>query len=245
MKDQQNTFSRRQILELGLAWGAFGLSTPSSFVFAQGKGLKQTPNTVMGPFYPLIKPLDQDADLTVIAHGSGRAEGKIVHLMGRVLNRNGDPVRGARVEIWQADSHGRYAHLSDRGTTVRDVNFQGFGVQLTDLEGRYRFKTIKPAPYKSEGGSLRAPHIHFDVSGKMDRKVTQMFFEGEALNDQDRIFKATLRPEWASAIGKTLPRTQGLEQDSLVVNWDIVLDQGLVRKCDSNWRLRKRTTQCL
>ncbi|HEX6623627.1 MAG TPA: protocatechuate 3,4-dioxygenase, partial [Pyrinomonadaceae bacterium] len=202
------------------------LGAPLHSVFAQGQRLKESPNTVVGPFYPLIKPLDQDADLTVIAGGSGRAEGKILHLTGRVLNRGGEPVRGARVEIWQADSRGRYAHTSDRGTPTRDLKFQGFGVQTTDAEGRYRFKTIKPAPYSSEGGSLRAPHIHFDVSGRADRKVTQMFFEGEPLNDQDRIFQATLRPVWASAVGKAQPPGRGMEPDSLLVIWDVVLDHG-------------------
>ena len=226
MFDGQQPFSRRQVLRLGLSWCAFALGTPLKSVFAQAQRLKESPNTVVGPFYPLIKPLDQDADLTLIAGGSGKAEGKVIHLVGRVLNRNGEPVRGARVEIWQADSHGRYAHPSDRGTPTRDPKFQGFGVQTTDGDGQFRFKTIKPAPYSSAEGALRAPHIHFDVSGKMDRKVTQMFFEGEPLNDQDRIFKASLRPNWTSAIGRTLPPGPGLEPDSLFVNWDVILDQG-------------------
>lgn len=218
--------SRRQVLRLGLACGALVLGSPLSAVFAQDRTLKESPNTTMGPFYPLMKPLDQDADLTIIGNGSGRAKGKVLHLTGRVLNRSGEPVRGARVEIWQADSYGRYAHPSDRGAPARDQKFQGFGVQTTDLEGRYRFKTIKPAPYTSETGSLRTPHIHFDVSGKADRKVTQMFFEGELLNEQDRVFQASLRPNWSSAVGKTLTPGQGMEPDSLVVHWDVILDQG-------------------
>jgi len=226
MTDGQEPFTRRRVLRLGLAWGALALGGPLNSVFAQERRLKESPNTVVGPFYPLIKPLDQDADLTIIAGGAGRAEGKVLHLTGRVLNRSGEPVRGARVEIWQADSHGRYAHPSDRGAPSRDQKFQGFGVQMTDGEGRYRFKTVKPAPYSSETGALRAPHVHFDVSGRADRKVTQMFFEGEPLNDQDRILQASLRPNWASAIGKTLPPGQGMEPDSLVVNWDVILDQG-------------------
>ena len=226
MNDGQESVTRRQVLRLGLVWGALALGNLANPVFAQQRRLKESPNTVVGPFYPLIKPLDQDADLTIIAGGSVRAEGKILHLTGRVLNRNGEPVRGARVEIWQADSHGRYAHPSDRGTPKRDLKFQGFGVQTTDAEGRYRFKTIKPAPYSSEAGALRAPHIHFDVSGRADRKVTQMFFEDEPLNDQDRIFQASLRPNWASPLGKTLPPGQGMEPDSLVVDWDVILDQG-------------------
>ena len=226
MTDQHRVLSRRQILRLGCAFGGFALASPLSSIYAQEQKLRQTPNMVMGPFYPLTKPLDQDADLTMMSGRSGRAQGKIVHLMGRVLSRNGDPVQGAKVEVWQANTHGRYAHPSDPYTAPLDPNFQGFGVQVTDAQGRFRFKTIKPGPYPSlEGTWMRAPHIHFDVSGKRDRKVTQMFFEGEPLNDQDMLFKA-IRANKEGVISKTLPPTKDFESDSVIVAWDIVLLQG-------------------
>jgi hypothetical protein len=79
MTDQHRVLSRRQILRLGFAFGGFAMATPLSSIYSQEQKLKQTPNMVMGPFYPLTKPLDQDADLTVIGGRSGRAQGKVVH----------------------------------------------------------------------------------------------------------------------------------------------------------------------
>jgi len=226
MTDQNRIVSRRQMLQLGVAFGGFALANPLSSIYAQDQKLKQTPNLVMGPFYPLTKPLDQDADLTAISGRSGRAQGKIIYLMGRVLNRNGDPVQGAKLEIWQTNTHGRYAHPSDPNTAPLDPNFQGYGAQVTDAQGRFRFKTIKPGPYPSmDGTSMRSPHIHFDVSGKKDRKVTQMFFEDEPLNDQDLIFKS-IRANKEGVIGRSSSPTKDLEVDSVIVTWDIVLLQG-------------------
>src|SRR5262249_33276775 len=117
----------------------------------------------------------------------GHAQGKIIHLTGQVLNQNGEPVRGAKIEIWQANTHGRYAHPSDTNSAPLDANFQGYSVQTTDAEGHYRFKTIKPGAYRVDANSMRTPHIHFDVMGKKDRLVTQMYFPGEPLNEKDAI----------------------------------------------------------
>ena len=184
----------------------------------------ETPNLMVGPFYPLTKPLDRDADLTRVRGRKGQAAGQIVDVRGRILNRNGDPVRNARVEIWQANSHGRYAHPSDPNTAAPlDPNFQGFAVQSTDSEGRYRFRTIKPGPYPAQGGArMRAPHLHFDVQGRQDRKVTQMFFPGDPLNIQDRLLLDVPRHR-DTLIATLAPNADG---DAMIVTWDITLAKG-------------------
>jgi protocatechuate 3,4-dioxygenase beta subunit len=177
----------------------------------------------MGPFYPVEKPLDQDADLTAIAGKSGRAEGLVVHLMGRVLDSRGRPVPGARIEIWQANTHGRYSHPADTNPAPLDPNFEGFAVQVTDDEGRYRFKTIKPGAYPVTDNWTRPPHIHIDVSGRTGRVLTQMYFENEPLNDVDRLLQSARSQQ--ALIAQYQPPTGEMEPDSRVAVWDIMLPE--------------------
>lgn len=225
MNKQEKMLSRRQVLEMAIVLGGFAFSGTTSLVFAQEA--KHTPSLILGPFYPQIKPLDMDADLTVLAGKQGRAQGKIVHLMGRVLNLKGEPVSGAEVKIWQANTHGRYSHPSDSNTAPLDPNFQGYGVQITDAEGRYRFKTIKPGAYPEVlGGQMRTPHIHFEVAGKTDRVVTQVFFPNEPLNGQDNILQSLKGTRKESVIAKLMPQTKELEADSIIAVWDMVLRKG-------------------
>ena len=133
---------------------------------------------------------------------------------------------GARVEIWQANTHGRYSHQSDPNPAPLDPNFEGFGVQTTDAEGRYRFKTIKPGAYPGTLAGMRTPHIHFQVSGKIDRVVTQVFFPGEPLNDTDHILQALKGWRREAVIAKLMPPAKELETDSLIALWDILLIRG-------------------
>ncbi|MGH9960141.1 MAG: protocatechuate 3,4-dioxygenase, partial [Pyrinomonadaceae bacterium] len=140
----------------------------------------------------------------------------------------GVPVRCAKIEVWQAITVGRYAHPTDINPAPLDPNFQGFGVQTTDAQGRYRFKTIKPGAYPINPvnpGNVRPPHIHFDVTGTKDRLVTQMYFPDEPLNENDILFKE-LGSSKDAAIGKVLSPTKELEPDSLLINWDIILEKG-------------------
>lgn len=214
---------RRRVLGMSLAVGGLAFSGAASLVLAQA--LKRTPGEILGPFYPVLKPLDQDADLTVISGKSERAQGQVLHLMGRVLNLKGESVAGARVEIWQANTHGRYDHPSDRNPAPLDPNFQGFAVQFTDAEGRYRFKTIKPGAYPATPDWMRPPHVHFEVTGKSNRLATQMYFPEEPLNEKDLLLRG-LRSNKEGAIAKLLPPTKEVEPDSLIAVWDIVLDKG-------------------
>ncbi len=190
--------------------------------FAQA--LRRTPTQVLGPFYPVVKPLDRDADLTVVAGRAGRAAGQAIEVSGRVVNREGRPVEGARIEIWQANTHGRYTHPSDRNPAPLDPNFEGYAVLTTDAEGRYRFKTIKPGPYPEDSGAMRAPHIHFEVLGRTNRLVTQMYFPGEKLNASDRFLQTAGAN--AERLIVSLPSAAQPGPEPLAGVWDIVLDHG-------------------
>ncbi|MGD8589374.1 MAG: protocatechuate 3,4-dioxygenase [Chromatiales bacterium] len=152
-----------------------------------------TPRQTAGPFYPDLPMLDKDNDLTRVADETGIAEGQITDLVGRVLDTNGKSVNGARVEIWQCDINGRYRHSRDTQSTPMDPHFQGFGHTLTDVDGRYRFRTIRPVPYPG-----RTPHIHAAVFREgAEPFVTQIYVADDPRNAEDFLFQripVELRP---------------------------------------------------
>src|SRR2546425_10430323 len=212
--------SRRRVL--GMAGAVGGLAMFGSASSALAQALRRTPDQILGPFYPVVKPLHQGADLTTIPGKPGRAAGQVIHVMGRVINVAGHPVHGARVEIWQANTHGRYTHPSDTNPAPLDPHFEGFAVLTTDAEGRYRIKTIKPGAYPAGPDRMRPPHIHFEVTGQRNRLVTQMYFAGEPLNDTDPFLQGAgaNKERLIVSLG---PPTPELEPDARVAVWDIVL----------------------
>ena len=130
---------RRQFLQ-GIAFGAAAFTVPG--VFAEE--LARTPRQTEGPFYPDKLPLDTDNDLLILNDSITPAIGKITHLSGRLLSQSGEPLRGATVEIWEADHNGAYIHTQGPGRGRIDKHFQGFGRFLTGSKGEYYFRTIKP-----------------------------------------------------------------------------------------------------
>ncbi|HXV24915.1 MAG TPA: protocatechuate 3,4-dioxygenase [Alphaproteobacteria bacterium] len=149
-----------------------------------------------GPFYPLVLPPEQDADLTHVAGGSGRAAGEVIEVVGQVRDATCQPVPGCVIEIWQANAHGRYAHpLDEPRDRPLDANFQGYTRVATDKNGSYRFLTIKPGSYVAIGNWVRPPHIHFKVHAPFNPSLTtQMYFAGDMLNDKD-LLQAALPAE--------------------------------------------------
>src|SRR5262249_2857948 len=118
MADQMG-ITRRRLLQGSIALGGLTIAPPlgpaltAEELTKWGPGLT-TPSTGAGPFYPLLnKPVDRDADLTLISGRKDRAKGQVVHVMGRVLNLKSDPVKGVQIEIWQANAAGRYDHPAD------------------------------------------------------------------------------------------------------------------------------------
>jgi protocatechuate 3,4-dioxygenase beta subunit len=185
--------------------------------------LFRTPDQILGPFFPLGKAPDTGGDLTHLPGKSGRAAGQVINVMGRVLNVKGEPVRGAQVEVWQANAAGRYTHPKDKNPAPLDPNFEGFALLTTDGEGRYQFKTIKPGAYPAAPGLVRPPHIHFDVRGEVDVLVTQLYFEGEPENDKDWFLQSIPVRAQKRLIVSLLPPTPEFEADSKIAVFDIVL----------------------
>lgn len=215
-------WSRRELVR---ACGAGVLGWASADVAAAQQEVRRTPAQILGPFYPVTKPADQDADLTRIAGRPGRAAGQVIELAGRVINRKGRPVVGARIEIWQANVHGRYTHPSDRNVAPLDPNFEGYALLTTDADGHYGFTTVKPGAYPEDSGVMRAPHIHFDVLGRTNRLVTQMYFAGEPLNETDRFLATAARNRERLIVPFERP-SAGDAAAPLHGQFDIVLDEG-------------------
>jgi protocatechuate 3,4-dioxygenase beta subunit len=215
---------RREILMMSAALAGSGAVFPRKLAAAEA-ALQRTPDQILGPFYPLSE-LPQTSDLTRVSGRSGRAEGQVLNVMGRVLNRAGEPVRNAKVEVWQANAYGRYTHPSDPNPAPLDPNFEGSAALTTDSEGRYFFKTIKPSAYPV-GSRKRPAHIHFQVSGRQDRLVTQMYFENDPSNETDpflnRVGEAERR---ALLVRKLLDPSPDFEPDSKMVIFDIMLYKG-------------------
>lgn len=149
-----------------------------------------TPSQIEGPFYPVHEQPDTDADLTLVEGHAERALGEIIDVSGRVLDEVGQPVGGALIDVWQANTHGRYAHEDDPNPAPLDNNFQGWAKLKTGADGRYRITSIKPGAYPVGDGWSRPPHIHFKVALRGYHELTtQMYFAGDRLNDIDRLLQ--------------------------------------------------------
>jgi len=206
------TSTRRHLLH-GIAAAAAGLLSSRARA-----ALLPTPPQTEGPFYPPKLPLDSDNDLVQVKGEPHAALGTVAHVVGRLLDLNGRPVAGARIEIWQCDANGRYLHPRDSSGRPRDEGFQGYGQTLTAADGAYRFRTIKPVPYPG-----RTPHIHFAISGRgFDKLVTQMYVAGDPRNATDMIYTAI---DAAARDRVTVPLIAApeIEANALKGTFDIVL----------------------
>jgi protocatechuate 3,4-dioxygenase beta subunit len=148
--------------------------------------LSERTGPVFGP--GVIGP--NDSDLT--AQHAAAPLGERIVVSGRVLDEGGRPVRGALLEIWQANAAGRYRHQNDEHPAPLDPNFSGCGRVMTDEGGRYKLWTIKPGayPWKNHHNAWRPAHIHFSIfgDGLLSRLVTQMYFPGDPLLPFDPIY---------------------------------------------------------
>ena len=189
--------------------------------------LQNSLSEVTGPIFTPneLGPLDNDLVLNYAKGGDPIGEQIIVH--GYVLDGNGRPVRNTLVEVWQANAGGRYRHRNDTYIAPIDPNFGGCGRMLTDDNGHYFFRTIKPGayPFRNRVNSWRPAHIHYSVfgSGFAQRLITQMYFEGDPLIPHDSILATIPDKSAAERLVARLDLNAAKPLECLAYRFDIVL----------------------
>jgi protocatechuate 3,4-dioxygenase beta subunit len=180
---------------------------------------------VTGPLLGSERVTAADSDLTT--RHAGEPLGERIIVFGRVLDSGGRPVPDTLIEIWQANSAGRYHHQVDEHPAPLDPNFDGAGRCITDSLGRYRFVTIKPGPYpwKNHHNAWRPAHIHFSLFGQAftQRLITQMYFPGDPLFPYDPIYNSVPDEKARQRMISRFDIDQTVPEWALAFEWDIVL----------------------
>ena len=179
-----------------------------------------TPAETEGPFFPVDTNVERDADMTRLAGRAERAAGQAIKMRGRVLGLDGRPISSARVEVWQANAAGRYAHPGDSGNTAPlDPNFQGYALVETGPDGGFSVTSIKPGAYLVSNLGQRTPHLHWMIVAGARRLTTQSYFPGEPLNEVDFVIRAMSEP-----VRQLIVRAGAAgEAGALGFDWNIVL----------------------
>ena len=144
-----------------------------------------------------------------------------------MLDERGRGVPNTLIEVWQANAGGRYRHRNDGYLAPIDPNFGGCGRVVTDADGAYAFRTVKPGayPFRNHVNSWRPAHIHFSLfgSGFAQRLITQMYFEGDPLLARDSILGTIPDPLARARLVALLDLNAAVPLDSLAYRFDIVL----------------------
>ncbi len=189
--------------------------------------LEQSVGELTGPVFghQMLEPLDNDMIRNYAQDGEAIGERIIVH--GRVLDECGRPVPHTLLEVWQANAGGRYRHVRDTYAAALDPNFGGCGRCITDENGYYYFRTIRPGPYpwRNQGSDWRPAHIHFSLFGHAfaQRLITQMYFEGDPLIPLCPIIGTIADKSAVEGLVAKLDMGQMVPFDSLAYRFDIVL----------------------
>lgn len=149
--------------------------------------MKQTPSQTVGPFYSIGLT---GKTMNVLA--TEATEGERIRIEGRVFDGDGNTVPDAMVEIWQANSYGRYNHPDDKQEKPLDSRFTGWGRSGTDGNCFYSFETIKPGAVPGPGGAAQAPHINVVVfaRGMLLHAYTRVYFADDPANENDPVLNS-------------------------------------------------------
>lgn len=176
--------------------------------------LPATTSQTAGPYFSIGLTLRNKVDLA----GPG-VSGERITIAGRVLDGDGNAVPDALIEIWQANSHGKYAHPEDDQKKPLEPGFDGYGRIPTDENGRFSFTTVKPGAVPGPGGKDQAPHIAVSVfaRGLLRRLVTRIYFPDEPANTGDFVLNL-VEPERR---GTLIPKKVLVQSNAF--EWNVIL----------------------
>ncbi len=190
--------------------------------------LQNSVSEVTGPVFGHndVDPGDNDL-LSNYAQPGESPIGERILLHGRVLDEHARPVPNTLVEIWQANAGGRYRHKKDTYLAPIDPNFGGCGRTITDAEGRYVFRTVKPGayPWRNYVNNWRPAHIHVSVFGAafVQRLITQCYFEGDPFVPICPIVQTIPDPDAIEQLIARLDLNATIPLDTVAYKFDIVL----------------------
>ena len=182
-----------------------------NLIKANSTNCKNTPPQSTGPFYKVPSKIFNN-DMT----NNGKAIGKRIKVYGKVLNNKCKPISNAVLDIWQANSFGKYNHQADLSESRKDNEFYGYMRLLSNERGEYSFSTILPGSYRVSKDLIRTPHIHFKITNNKKQLTTQMYFKGNKMNNKDFLFKNTYN-------NSTLEASIDESHSKLTYKFDIII----------------------
>ena len=211
------------------------LSNPPHFFKAYKSNINRAPRK---EFFKITKGINKVSVLNVLSKNFNMNNnlllfkknkspiGQKIIIKGKVINRNGNPLKGIIIEIWQANASGKYRDKNDTHDAAIDPNFLGYGVTKTNSNGGYKFKTILPGayPWANHKNAWRPKHIHFSIINESisNRLCTQMYFPNDLLLNYDPIFNSVEKRYRNSLIAK-FDNKNNIVPNYLVFTFDIVL----------------------
>ena len=158
-----------------------------------------TPSQTIGPFYfgTIINGYRHDL-------APPGVPGERIDVVLTLHDVQGAIVPDGLLEIWQANSAGRYNHPDDRRNLPLDPGFEGFGRASTDTRGCSHFSTVKPGRVPWPAGGMQAPHINISIfaRGVLNRLATRLYFDGDPANGEDPVLNLVEPARRATLIAK-------------------------------------------
>ena len=194
--------------------------------------LKESPSQTAGPYVHIgLAPGAAGFDIYKRELGwdiaGPNAKGERIRIEGVVIDGTGSPIKDVLIEAWQANAGGRYRHKKDTYLAPIDPNFGGCGRTLTDENGYYYFRTIKPGayPWRNWVNNWRPAHIHVSVFGSSfsQRLITQLYFEGDPLIPLCPIVATIPDPDAIQQLIARLDMNATVPLDCIAYKFDIVL----------------------